>query len=383
MGEARRIRQAVSPRHYHAAPRHYHAERSGSSISAHAHLPASTRDETTVTKATELTLPMAPRQAQLQEEHPQEQYRHSNYHHHHEHYQQQRYQQDQQGQQEQAIQRPPQLLKSPAQHPAIAECARLKDAMEALALEADARINKAEHTAAQLQALVVRQRDESLQLQDQLRKLIVHRSASEAQLHQKFISAQRKATLDDAATYNQLKRQLEEKQSAMDAQRDEEISKRVAAAERSAEEKWRAICERELDATRAKLHKDIAALRLEYNARDKAQRRAVGAQLQQVSAAWDETTAAHAALRKTARGLAASVRASRKRYALLQLDFKELSHFASGLVRTLEHNIHVGRQAKLKLEAKEKKEAAFDHTADVDYFNRRRQQLHHHRRLLD
>ena len=241
-----------------------------------------------------------------------------------------------------------------------------------LALEADERIQAAERAAAQLQAVVVRQRDESQQLQDQLRKLIVQRSASEAQLHQKFISAQRKASVADAETYHQLKRQLEDKQAALDAQRDVEMSERVAAAEASAEQKWRAVCERELDAVRAKMHKEVAELRLNCSARDKAQRRAVVAQLRRVSAAWSEATATHGALRKTARELAGGVRASRKRYALLQLEFKELSHFASGLVRTLEHNIGIERQAKLRDEAKERKEAEFDRGAGVDCYNRRR-----------
>ena len=70
------------------------------------------------------------------------------------------------------------------------------------------------------------------------------------------MSAQRKASEADARTYEHLKAQLEEKQEAMDKQRDIEIAARVAAAEKSAAQKWRAICERELERMRAARHKN-------------------------------------------------------------------------------------------------------------------------------
>eukprot|EP00946_MAST-07B_sp_MAST-7B-sp1_P004005 g4005.t1 len=267
------------------------------------------------------------------------------------------------------------------EHPAVAECARLRDAMEMLAREADTRIEAAESKVGELQAVVVRQEKDSEQMQNQIRKLIVQRSTSEAQLHQQFMSAQRKASEADARTYEHLKAQLEEKQEAMDKQRDIEIAARVAAAEKSAAQKWRAICERELERMRAARHKELAELRVEFKSRLVAQREAVMRQLKGVEVAWTETCAKHTALREKARALASSVRASRKMYALLQMEFKELSHFVTGAVRALEHSISIERQDKLRQEAVERKRAELDHDSNVEYFNRRRSQLHYNMRL--
>ena len=43
-------------------------------------------------------------------------------------------------------------------------------------------------------------------------------------------------------------------------------------------------------------------------------------------------------------------------YALLQMEFKELSHFVTGAVRALEHSISIERQDKLRQEAVEGRE---------------------------
>ena len=57
-------------------------------------------------------------------------------------------------------------------------------------------------------------------------------------------------------------------------------------------------------------------------------------------------------------------------YALLQMEFKELSHFVTGAVRAL-GNISIEKQDKLRQEAVERKRAELDHDSNVEYFNRR------------
>lgn len=261
-------------------------------------------------------------------------------------------------------------------HPAVLECERLKEAMKTLALEADNRIQEAEKTSSELRCVIDQQHKESELLQGQMRKLIVHKSTFEAQLHQKFLAAQSKASKDDSEAYHKLKTQLKQQYNSMIVKLENETKERLAAAETAANQKWRHFYKLKCEDMVASMRQDNARLRLSYQDSEIKRRRNIEAQVKALKAAWRQVTADHRELRKKANALASTVRASRKQYSLLKLEFKELSHFSSGLIRALEHNMNVERVAKEREEKEKKKEAEFDHHADLEYFNKRRLTLH-------
>jgi hypothetical protein len=234
------------------------------------------------------------------------------------------------------------------------EITRLKQAMTTLANEADERIQLLTKTCQEQQ--------------QQIKTLVLHRTASEAEMNQRALLQNRKANAREAEQYRQLVKQLEKQHQAESLLAKEEMNATIAtfkaALTRDYEEKHRTHCEQLQHQCKATVYN----LKVQHRNAQKKLVQATSVLISELSHEFQQYRNDIVTMKQKAQGLKQNVKkVSAYITTELKYQLQNVAHWSTGAVRVLENQL--SRQRDLQATMEERNAVVYDTKADNDYFN--------------
>ena len=240
---------------------------------------------------------------------------------------------------------------------ANSEITRLKKAMETLALEADNRITQLTITCGEQQ--------------DQIKIMVLQRTTSEAEMHQRALLENRNAKQRESETYRTLIQQLEEKHVAERNRNMSETCAKVATIESQVQQEWEEKFRDAIETLNIQHRRNLSSVAAGYKSKEKALMKMTSVLIKKLSSEFDAHRSDLANIRTAASIIQRDVDQARNSFATdLKFRLQTISHWSTGEVRVLESQL--ARQQHLQENTEKRKSKVYDLAADREYFERLR-----------
>ena len=240
---------------------------------------------------------------------------------------------------------------------ANSEITRLKKAMETLALEADNRIKQLTITCGEQQ--------------DQIKIMVLQRTTSEAEMHQRALLENRNAKQRESETYRTLIHQLEEKHIAERNRNMSETCAKVATIESQVQQEWEEKFRDAIETLNIQHRRNLSSVAAGYKSKEKALMKMTSVLIKKLSLEFDAHRSDLANIRTAASIIQRDVDQARNSFATdLKFRLQTISHWSTGEVRVLESQL--ARQQNLQENTEKRKSKVYDLAADRQYFERLR-----------